>query len=73
MMTLEELIESGRLQYSVLWALAAVCIGLALADISVAGFGPGTLAMLGAVFAAVTAEYARGDGGHCLGLARWSQ
>jgi hypothetical protein len=54
--------RTGRLQYLTLWALAVASVGLALADVTVLGFEPATLATLAAVFAASTASYERARG-----------
>ena len=60
-MPLREWLESGRLQYVTLWALAVVCVGFALTDAALLGFESSTLAILATVFAASTAEYRNGS------------
>lgn len=56
-MNLQEWLRSGRLQYVTLWALAAICVGFALANITLLGFEPPMLAVLAAVLAASTTAY----------------
>lgn len=56
-MKLREWLRSGRLQYITLWALAVICIGGALAEITLFGFEPLMLAMLATVFAASATAY----------------
>ncbi|MFC4245751.1 hypothetical protein ACFOZ7_01825 [Natribaculum luteum] len=58
-MTLRDHLQNQRPQYILLWALAVTFVVLALAGIPLFGLEPTMLAILAAVFAALTAEYSR--------------
>ncbi len=51
-------LASGRPQYLTLWLLAITFLAAALLDVPLLGHDPATLAILAAVFAAVTTVYA---------------
>ncbi len=60
-MTLRDHLQNQRPQHILLWALVVTFVVLALAGIPLFGLEPATLAVLAAVFAALTAEYSRQD------------
>lgn len=54
-------LRSGKPQLVVLWGLSVLFVALALADVVVLGLDPAMLAVLAAVFAAVTSAYTWGS------------
>lgn len=56
-MTLLGSLGEWKPQYFVLWVAAITCVGLALFDIPVLGLDSSTLAVIGAVTAALTTLY----------------
>lgn len=58
-MTLWDRLKRQNPQALFLWAVAGICFGLGAAGIPLLGIDPAMLIILGAVFAALTAEYSR--------------
>ena len=56
-MTLLDSLGDWKPQYIILWLAAITCVGLALFDIPVLGLDSSTLAVIGAVTAALTTVY----------------
>lgn len=58
-MKLRQWLRSGKPQYIGLWTIAMICVGLALAGVSIGGIGPVMLAVIATVAAAQTTRYRR--------------